>query len=35
MIANVFKAYENRINNLPWMTPATRANAIVKLKNLE
>jgi putative endopeptidase len=32
MIANVFKAYENRINNLPWMTPATRANAIVKLK---
>lgn len=32
MIANVFKAYENRINNLPWMTPATRANAIAKLK---
>ena len=32
MIANVFKAYENRINKLPWMTPATRANAIGKLK---
>ena len=32
MIANVFKAYENRINNLPWMTPATRVNAIAKLK---
>lgn len=32
MISNVFKAYENRINNLPWMTPDTRVNAIAKLK---
>ncbi len=31
MIRNVFKAFENRINALPWMTPATRANAIAKL----
>lgn len=32
MIANVFTAYENRINNLPWMAPSTRANAIAKLR---
>jgi putative endopeptidase len=32
MIANVFKAYENRINNLPWMTPTTKTNALAKLK---
>ena len=32
MIANVFLAYENRINNLPWMAASTRANAIAKLK---
>jgi putative endopeptidase len=32
MIANVFLAFENRINKLPWMTPATRKGAIEKLK---
>jgi len=32
MIDNVFLAFENRINNLPWMAPSTRANAIAKLK---
>jgi len=31
MIANVMKAFENRINALPWMTPATRKGAIEKL----
>ncbi|UOK43266.1 MULTISPECIES: M13 family metallopeptidase [Flavobacterium] len=31
MIENVFLAFENRINNLPWMTPATRKGAIDKL----
>ena len=31
MIANVMKAYENRINALPWMTPTTRQGAIEKL----
>lgn len=32
MISYVFKAYENRINRLPWMTPLTKQNAIAKLK---
>ena len=32
MIENVFLAFENRINNLPWMTPATRKGAIEKLR---
>ncbi len=32
MIENVFLAFENRINNLPWMTPATRLGAIEKLR---
>lgn len=32
MIDNVFLAFENRINNLPWMTPATRKGAIDKLR---
>ncbi len=32
MIANVFTAFENRINNLPWMTPETRKGAIDKLR---
>ncbi len=32
MIANVFRAYENRINALPWMAPETKVNAIAKLK---
>ncbi len=31
MIKNVFTAFENRINALPWMTPSTRASAIAKL----
>ena len=32
MIDNIFIAFENRINKLPWMTPATRKGAIEKLK---
>ncbi len=32
MIDYVFMAFENRINNLPWMTPATRQGAIEKLR---
>ncbi|MBP9792523.1 MAG: M13 family metallopeptidase [Flavobacterium sp.] len=32
MIENVFLAFENRINNLPWMTPETRKGAIEKLR---
>lgn len=31
MIANVMKAFENRINNLPWMTKATKVGAVEKL----
>ncbi len=31
MIRNIFTAFENRINALPWMTKATRASAIAKL----
>ena len=31
MIKNVFLAFENRINKLPWMTKATKASAIEKL----
>ncbi len=31
MIKNIFKAFENRINALPWMTKETRASAIAKL----
>jgi len=31
MIANVMLAFDNRINNLPWMTKATKENAKVKL----
>lgn len=31
MIKNVFTAFENRINRLPWMTKETRASAIAKL----
>lgn len=34
MIANVVKAYENRIKNLPWMAPATRQGALDKLAKL-
>jgi putative endopeptidase len=34
MIANVMKAYENRINNLPWMNKATKVSAIEKLNKL-
>ncbi len=32
MIKNIFLAYENRINNLPWMSPETRVSAIAKLR---
>ena len=32
MIDNLFLAYENRINNLPWMAKSTNDNAIAKLK---
>lgn len=32
MIANVFLAFENRINNLSWMTPETKVGAINKLR---
>lgn len=31
MIKNVFTAFENRINNLPWMNKATKVSAIEKL----
>ncbi len=32
MIRNVFLAFENRINNLPWMSPETKLSAIEKLR---
>lgn len=32
MIDNVFLAFENRINNLPWMARSTKVNAIEKLR---
>lgn len=32
MIRNVFKAYENRINNLTWMSPETKLQAIAKIR---
>ncbi len=32
MVDYVFLAFENRINKLPWMTPATRQGAIEKLR---
>lgn len=31
MVKNVFLAFENRINKLPWMTRATKENAIAKI----
>lgn len=31
MVKNVFIAFENRINRLPWMTKATKDNAIAKI----
>lgn len=34
MIANVMRAFENRIDNLPWMTPSTKENAKLKLNKL-
>ncbi|WP_417352831.1 M13 family metallopeptidase [Flavobacterium alkalisoli] len=34
MIKNVMLAYENRINNLPWMAKSTKQNAIDKLRRL-
>ncbi|RXR24448.1 M13 family metallopeptidase [Flavobacterium stagni] len=32
MIKYLFRAFENRINNLPWMDPATRVGAVEKLR---
>jgi len=34
MIKNVILAFENRINNLPWMTKATKVNAVAKLHKI-
>jgi len=34
MIKNVKRAFENRINALPWMAKATRENAIAKLRKM-
>lgn len=34
MIKNVIRAYENRINNLTWMSPETKLKAIEKLNKL-
>ena len=34
MIKNVMLAFENRINNLPWMAKSTKQNAIEKLRRL-
>jgi predicted metalloendopeptidase len=34
MIKNVIRAYENRINNLPWMSAETRKSAIDKLNKI-
>lgn len=31
MIKNIFLAFENRINNLPWMSAETRVSAVAKL----
>ncbi|WP_159799836.1 M13 family metallopeptidase [Flavobacterium sp. MK4S-17] len=35
MIKNVMLAFENRINNLPWMAKSTKENAILKLRKLK
>jgi len=32
MIKNIFIAFENRINALPWMAKSTKENAVLKLK---
>lgn len=34
MIQNIIRAYETRINNLSWMAPETKKNAIAKLKKM-
>lgn len=34
MIKNVIRAYENRINNLTWMSPETKISAIEKLHKM-
>lgn len=34
MIKNVVRAYENRINNLTWMSPETKKSAIQKLNKM-
>jgi endothelin-converting enzyme/putative endopeptidase len=31
MIKNIFIAFENRINNLPWMSAETKVSAVEKL----
>lgn len=31
MVKNIFLAFENRVNKLPWMTRATKDNAIAKI----
>jgi endothelin-converting enzyme/putative endopeptidase len=31
MIKNIFIAFENRINNLAWMSPETKVRAVEKL----
>jgi endothelin-converting enzyme/putative endopeptidase len=31
MIKNIFIAFENRINNLAWMSPETKVSAVEKL----
>lgn len=34
MIRNVMRAYQNRINNLTWMSPETKVKAVEKLNSL-
>ncbi|MFZ2167797.1 MAG: M13 family metallopeptidase [Minisyncoccia bacterium] len=34
VVADLFRAYEARIKNLDWMSPATKKKAIVKLKQM-
>ena len=34
MIKNIIRAYENRINNLAWMSPETKVKAVEKLNKL-
>jgi predicted metalloendopeptidase len=32
---NIFIAFENRINNLPWMSAETKVSAVEKYTNLK